>query len=96
MMASLLASNFSGLKLVSMGPQPVLVQLVTLFVILDLCVYFMQRFQHRNIVAWQFHKTHHSQKELTALTSLRKSLLDRFFETSIVTVPAFVLSIDYT
>ncbi len=96
MIASALESNFSGVALVSMESLPVLVQLVTLFVIMDLSVYFMHRFQHKNIIAWQFHKTHHSQKELTALTTFRKSLLDRFFEISILTLPAFVLSIDYT
>ena len=96
MIVSLLAANFTGLSFVSMDSMPVFVQLITLFVILDISVYFMHRFEHRNIVAWQFHKTHHSQKELTALTSFRKSLLDRFFETSILTIPAFVLSIDYS
>ena len=94
--ASLLAANFTGLSFVSMDSMPVFVQLITLFVILDISVYFLHRFQHRNIVAWQFHKTHHSQKELTALTSFRKSLLDRFFEISILTIPALVLSIDYS
>ncbi|MDA9905498.1 sterol desaturase family protein [Pseudomonadales bacterium] len=96
MIASFLAANFTGLSFVSMDSMPVLVQLITLFVILDISVYFMHRFQHRNIVAWQFHKTHHSQKDLTALTSFRKTLLDRFFEISMLTIPAFVLSIDHT
>ena len=91
-----LNNNFSFFKLNFISDLPVIFQLVILFVVMDFSVYWMHRFQHSNIYAWQFHKTHHSQEIITALTTFRKTILDRIFELIILTFPAFILSIDYS
>tara|TARA_Y100001958_G_scaffold118822_1_gene85881 strand:- start:2463 stop:3296 length:834 start_codon:yes stop_codon:yes gene_type:complete len=91
-----LNENFSFITIGFISSFPIWVQLFVLFIVMDLSVYLVHRFQHSNIYAWQFHKTHHSQKFLTALTTFRKTILDRVFELLLLSLPAFILSIDYT
>lgn len=71
------------------------VQLAILFVVTDFCVYWYHRAQHSNIVLWQFHKTHHSQQELTALTAFRMPIIDRLVTLAALAVPAAVLGVNY-
>jgi sterol desaturase/sphingolipid hydroxylase (fatty acid hydroxylase superfamily) len=92
----ILEANFSNFALDYFDDKPVWLQLCVLFVIIDLAVYFWHRLQHSNIIIWQFHKVHHSQEIMSGLTVFRKTILDRLLDLFVLTIPAFVLSIDYT
>ncbi|MDA9101478.1 sterol desaturase family protein [bacterium] len=91
-----LSDNFIFLKIDYVSQMPIWIQLIILFTVMDLSVYALHRFQHSNIYTWQFHKTHHSQEVITSLTTFRKTILDRLFELIILTIPAFILSVDYS
>lgn len=91
-----LSDNFLFLKIDYISEMPIWTQLIILFIVMDLAVYLLHRFQHSNIYTWQFHKTHHSQEVITSLTTFRKTILDRLFELTILTIPAFILSVDYS
>lgn len=99
--AGLFLTNFlnthaSWLKIDALAALPVWGQLLVLFVFTDFCVYWYHRFQHMSPVLWQFHKTHHSQIHMTALTVFRMSILDRLVTLTVLSVPAAMMGIGYT
>jgi sterol desaturase/sphingolipid hydroxylase (fatty acid hydroxylase superfamily) len=96
----LLLSNFlkthaSWLQIDVLANLPDWAQLLIIFLFADFWVYWYHRWQHMSEVMWQFHKTHHSQKHMTAITSFRSSILDRIVTLSVLSVPGAVLSTSY-
>ena len=74
---------------------PVWLQLLLLFVFLDFWTYWYHRALHSNRYLWQFHKVHHSQKELSAYTNFRVSLLDRMLAITALSIPTFMIGGNY-
>lgn len=69
-------------------------QLLLLFLITDFVTYWWHRFQHESRIVWQFHKTHHSQKQLNVFTTFRVPIVDRLVALFTLALPAAVLQID--
>lgn len=63
---------------------PVWVQVVVLLILADFWQYWCHRLKHANPYLWQFHKIHHSQRELTVLTRFRFPILDRLLSLVLV------------
>jgi sterol desaturase/sphingolipid hydroxylase (fatty acid hydroxylase superfamily) len=70
---------------------PVWAQVVILFVFGDFYVYWYHRALHTSRYLWQFHKVHHSQEQLSALSGFRISLLDRMLNIIVLAIPTFML-----
>jgi sterol desaturase/sphingolipid hydroxylase (fatty acid hydroxylase superfamily) len=70
---------------------PTPARLAIAFVITDFAVYWWHRTQHMNKVVWQFHKVHHSQREMTALTVYRTPVADRVLTLMALALPAALL-----
>tara|TARA_R110002072_G_scaffold88011_1_gene198266 strand:- start:1511 stop:2419 length:909 start_codon:yes stop_codon:yes gene_type:complete len=79
----------------SLSALPAWAQLAILFIVTDFCVYWYHRGQHMNIVLWQFHKTHHSQRHMIALTGFRMPIFDRLVTLAVLSVPAAVMGVSY-
>jgi len=61
------------------GFLPTIAQLVLLFIIRDLVQYFVHRLLHSNNTLWQFHKVHHSVKEMGFAAHLRYHPFENIF-----------------
>jgi sterol desaturase/sphingolipid hydroxylase (fatty acid hydroxylase superfamily) len=70
---------------------PVCAQVLATLVVTDFCNYWYHRAQHRNRWLWQFHKVHHSQQQLTSLTTFRQSILTRIVTLLFLSIPAAVM-----
>lgn len=73
---------------------PIGIQLLIVFVVTDLWVYWWHRLQHESRAVWQFHKTHHSQVHLNVLTTFRATVLDRIVVLVVLAVPAAMMKVD--
>jgi sterol desaturase/sphingolipid hydroxylase (fatty acid hydroxylase superfamily) len=69
-------------------------QLFLQFLVIDFWVYWWHRVQHHSEVAWQFHKTHHSQTNLNAMTTFRQTIVDRIVTLSVLVVPGVMMKVD--
>ena len=99
--AGLLISNFlktnaGWMRIDTLAGLPAWAQLLVLFAVVDFAVYFYHRLQHQSVVLWQFHKIHHSQEQLTALTTFRVPVLDRLVTLAVLSIPAAILSVSYS
>jgi sterol desaturase/sphingolipid hydroxylase (fatty acid hydroxylase superfamily) len=70
---------------------PFAAQVILYLLIVDFCVYWIHRAQHRFGFLWAFHATHHSQTELSFLTSQRVHPLDHLFQDVLMFAPLYVL-----
>lgn len=95
-LTNFLSTHAGWLTIDSLAALPAWAQLLILFVFTDFCVYWYHRAQHMNPVLWQFHKTHHSQTEMTALTVFRMSILDRLVTLAVLSVPAAMMGVGYS
>ncbi|GAA0645311.1 sterol desaturase family protein [Brevundimonas lenta] len=68
-------------------------QLLILFVVTDLWVYWWHRLQHESRIVWQFHKTHHSQLHLNVMTTFRATVLDRLLAMVSLAIPAAIMDV---
>lgn len=73
---------------------PIWAQLAIIFVVTDFWVYWWHRLQHESRIVWQFHKTHHSQVHLNAMTTFRATIIDRIVTFAILAVPAAIMKTD--
>jgi sterol desaturase/sphingolipid hydroxylase (fatty acid hydroxylase superfamily) len=94
-LTTLMQTHLPGLRIAALANLPAWAQLLILFTFTDFCVYWYHRAQHMNIVLWQFHKTHHSQEHMTALTVFRMPIFDRLVTLAVLTVPATVMDVSY-
>jgi sterol desaturase/sphingolipid hydroxylase (fatty acid hydroxylase superfamily) len=67
---------------------PGMAQFVLFLVAVDLVRYWKHRWMHASRVLWAFHSVHHTQQELTFLTSYRFHILDMLLDSAI----SFVIS----
>ncbi len=72
-------------------PHPL--QLVGVFVLSDLCMYWGHRLQHRSAFLWRFHSVHHTSKHLDWLAAHREHPLDGLFTQFNANLPAFLLGV---
>lgn len=89
--AALVATLTPWLAIEAVGSLPIGVQVAVAFVFTDFCNYWYHRAQHSNRWLWQFHKVHHSQIQLTSLTTFRQSILTRVFTAFVLAVPAAIM-----
>jgi sterol desaturase/sphingolipid hydroxylase (fatty acid hydroxylase superfamily) len=80
------------LAIPAVGSLPLWVQVAVAFVFTDFCNYWYHRAQHTNKWLWQFHKVHHSQEQLSSLSTFRQSILTRIFTVFVLAVPAAIMS----
>lgn len=90
-----LEENAAWLRVESLAMLPSWLQLLLLFAATDFWVYWYHRLQHQMPILWQFHKTHHSQAELTVLTAFRVPVLDRIVSLLVLSIPPAIMSVDY-
>jgi sterol desaturase/sphingolipid hydroxylase (fatty acid hydroxylase superfamily) len=93
-LTAFLSSGAPWLKLAPLAALPAPAKLVLMFVVTDLCAYGLHRMLHANRYLWQFHKVHHSQQQLSSLTTFRMPVLDRTVALIVLTIPAVVLASD--
>jgi sterol desaturase/sphingolipid hydroxylase (fatty acid hydroxylase superfamily) len=53
--------------------------------------YWLHRWYHRNPILWEFHKVHHSQTELTFVTSWRNHVVEQLASNVVLFVPLMLL-----
>ena len=85
--------NLPWLRIDSLAALPIWVQATLLFIVTDFWTYWYHRLQHASPVLWQFHKTHHSQENLTALTTFRKTVIDRMADIVLLSLPPVIMNV---
>ena len=78
------------------GPRPLeglpfALQALLYFAVADFCVYWLHRTQHAVPWLWAFHSVHHSQTELTFVTSQRVHPIDHLFQDVLMFLPLSLL-----
>jgi sterol desaturase/sphingolipid hydroxylase (fatty acid hydroxylase superfamily) len=81
------------LRIDAVADLPVVAQLLIVFVVTDFWIYWWHRLQHESKIVWQFHKTHHSQVHLNAMTTFRATLLDRAVMMIAMAFPAAMMNV---
>lgn len=66
---------------------------VLFWVLADLMGYWMHRWQHTSRVLWSFHCVHHSQTQMTFVTSNRLHLMDQLLTNCVLFVPWLILGV---
>jgi sterol desaturase/sphingolipid hydroxylase (fatty acid hydroxylase superfamily) len=69
---------------------PLWAQALIFLVVGDFAQYWIHRWEHASPWLWQFHKVHHSQRELTVLTHFRFPILDRLVSTLLLLPLGFI------
>jgi sterol desaturase/sphingolipid hydroxylase (fatty acid hydroxylase superfamily) len=66
---------------------------VIYWVLADAAGYWVHRWYHRNPILWEFHKVHHTQTELTFVTSWRNHVVEQLVSNIVLFVPLMVLGL---
>jgi len=88
---SLLADKFAFLSYPPLQSLPVIVQISLSLIVVDLSAYWIHRWQHSSRVLWAFHSVHHSQEQLSFVTSARIHPVDNLVLTTLAFFPILVL-----
>ncbi len=67
---------------------------VTAFVVSDFAAWFSHILHHRFPLLWEFHKVHHSQREMSFMTDNREHFVETIINAAIVYVPARLLGLE--
>jgi sterol desaturase/sphingolipid hydroxylase (fatty acid hydroxylase superfamily) len=73
-----------------LGSLPAYVSLPVYFLIVDLMGYLLHRLYHTRWL-WPFHSVHHSQENMTYLTSFRFHIVEQFLSNSAAIIPMLLL-----
>ncbi len=57
--------------LFALTPLPLWLEIVLAFILLDLAIYFQHVLSHKIPLIWQFHKVHHSDRDIDVTTAIR-------------------------
>ncbi len=71
--------------------QPMWLQVIEVFLIGDLLIYWGHRLQHRVDFLWRFHKVHHTTEHLDWLAAHREHPLDSIYTIGLINLPVFIL-----
>lgn len=69
---------------------PIVYTVVLLFTA-DFLYYFYHRLQHKNKWLWQIHKFHHTDPNMSILTSHRTNVLEQILQELFINIPAFLI-----
>ncbi|MGB8398427.1 sterol desaturase family protein [Bradyrhizobium sp.] len=72
---------------------PALAGFLAYWLITDFAGYWIHRLYHSNDFLWTFHRVHHSQTELTFVTSFRNHIVEQIISNIIMFVPAILLGV---
>jgi sterol desaturase/sphingolipid hydroxylase (fatty acid hydroxylase superfamily) len=72
---------------------PGIVGFVMYWIIADALGYWIHRLYHHNPILWEFHKVHHTQTELTFVTSWRNHVVEQLVSNALMFVPLLVLGL---
>ena len=82
--------RFPWMEIKALAVMPVWAQALLLLILADFFQYWTHRLEHASPWLWQFHKVHHSQRELTVLTHFRFPILDRLMSTLLLLPLGFI------
>lgn len=79
--------GFNALELINVAPLPTWLQLLTLFVVRDFVHFNIHRLLHRLPLLWEFHKVHHSVREMGFAAHLRYHWMENVIYRSLEFIP---------
>jgi sterol desaturase/sphingolipid hydroxylase (fatty acid hydroxylase superfamily) len=91
--ANALESQFGFLRIDAIARLPVAAQLFVYWLFSDFAYYWIHRAQHKWSFLWAIHSVHHSQEEMTFISTYRFHPLDQLFNNLIIFVPLMVLGV---
>ena len=83
--------GIGDLWFIKMNSLPLIVQLIIYFLVVDLCHYLIHRLLHRVPFLWNFHKVHHSVKEMGFAAHLRYHWMENLFYKPLKTLAVMVV-----
>jgi sterol desaturase/sphingolipid hydroxylase (fatty acid hydroxylase superfamily) len=84
------AGRYVGLDLLA-GVGPAWLQLLIVFLLVDLLNYWSHRLTHDVDFLWESHRYHHAATEFTILTGHREHALDEAFQHFVIAIPLAIL-----
>jgi sterol desaturase/sphingolipid hydroxylase (fatty acid hydroxylase superfamily) len=88
---SLLIPRLAFLNVKLLVGLPILLRWTIYFLVTDLITYWVHRWTHSNRFFWAFHSTHHSQVQMSFLTSDRAHPVDLLTTDLVILLPILVL-----
>lgn len=92
-LANALGSRLAFFKLNVLGVLPAPVHWLLYWVALDFLDYWFHRLRHHVPWLWAFHTIHHSQEQLTCVTSFRQHPVEQILGNIVLFIPLLVLGI---
>ena len=83
--------EMDSIAVINLSDMPGWLQLVTFFVLLDFVQWFTHILLHKYPVLWQFHKIHHSVKEMGFAAHLRYHWMENIFYKPLKTIAVMLL-----
>lgn len=93
MVISAFSEQLAFLKIDALAALPPPVHWVMYWVIIDFCDYWFHRLKHHSRVLWAFHAVHHSQEQMTFVTSWRFHPLEQVIANVVMLVPLLILGV---
>ncbi|QDV05067.1 Fatty acid hydroxylase superfamily protein [Planctomycetes bacterium Poly30] len=75
----------------SVGAWPLWLQILTVVVLCDVCIYWAHRWSHSSPFLWRFHRVHHTAERLDFLAAYREHPFDNLFTRTVENLPAILL-----
>ena len=85
---------FSSLTIKALIGTPGWVRFVVALLLLDFLYWAQHYFIHKVPLLWQFHKLHHSQKELNFFTDFRYHVLEYVVRSTFIVIPFLILQVE--
>jgi sterol desaturase/sphingolipid hydroxylase (fatty acid hydroxylase superfamily) len=93
MLLSALREPLGFLRLEALAGLPAPAHWVIYWVLIDFCDYWLHRFKHHSRLLWAFHAVHHSQEQMTFVTSWRFHPVEQLIASIIMLAPLLVLGV---
>jgi sterol desaturase/sphingolipid hydroxylase (fatty acid hydroxylase superfamily) len=91
--ANVMGSRLSFLKIEVLAGLPGPVHWLVYWIVLDFIAYWVHRLEHRSEFLWAFHSVHHSQEQMTFVTTWRNHPIEQVFANVITFVPLLILGV---
>lgn len=79
----------------ALASQPLPVQLCEIFLVSELCAYWIHRLSHQLPLLWRFHSVHHSNTELDWLAAHRQHPLEAIWLLAVANLPVLLLGFPF-
>ena len=91
--ANVLGTRLDFLKIEALAHLPAPLHYALYMLVVDCIVYWWHRLQHSSETLWAFHSVHHTQEEMTFISSFRLHPVEQMIQGLTLVVPALIMGV---